>query len=319
MLTEAVIEIKALETRYGPMVIHEKLNLTIQQGEIIALIGDSGVGKSTLLHEIILLEKPFAGSIKVFGNEVLNLSDKHALWLHRRCGMMFQQGALFSSLTVAENVAIPLQEHTSLSKRFIKELVAFKIDLVGLPVNAGDKYPSQLSGGMIKRVAVARALALDPEILFLDEPTAGLDPISAGALDELIMQLTDSLGLTVVIVTHDLDLLWKVTDRVAVLADKAVFAVAPIRELTHLEQPWLQKYFQGPRGRAAQEQLLIVNKTIQCPQCHFYFLENQLEEHLYNQHGHKKLIHCPQCNAQVRLDKLKKHLSKAHHVDELIT
>jgi phospholipid/cholesterol/gamma-HCH transport system ATP-binding protein len=314
MFTEAVIEIKALETRYGTAVIHHNLNLSVEQGEILALIGDSGVGKSTLLHEIILLEHPFAGSIKVFGKEVLNLNDKETLWLHRRCGMMFQQGALFSSLTVAENVAIPLHEHTSLSPRFIKELVAFKIDLVGLPASAGNKYPSQLSGGMIKRVAVARALALDPEILFLDEPTAGLDPISAGALDELIMQLTDALGLTVVIVTHDLDLLWKVTDRVAVLADKGVFAVAPIRELTHLEHPWLKKYFQGSRGRAAQEQQLIVNKTVQCPECHFYFLENELEEHMYNEHGHKKLIHCPQCNVHVRIDHLKKHMSKAHHV-----
>ena len=163
---------------------------------------------------------------------------------------MFQNGALFSSLTVAENVALPLREHTRLSKPFIQELAAFKIALVGLPAQAGDKYPAQLSGGMIKRAAVARALALDPEILFLDEPTAGLDPIGADALDDLIIRLKESLGLTVVIVTHDLDSLWKVTDRVAVLADKRVFAVAPLPELLQLNHPWLQAYFQGPRGRA---------------------------------------------------------------------
>jgi phospholipid/cholesterol/gamma-HCH transport system ATP-binding protein len=254
MFTEPVIEINNLRTEFGSAIIHDKLALKIQRSEILALIGDSGAGKSTLLREIILLEKPVAGSIKVFGQEVLNLNHKQSLWLRRHCGMMFQHGALFSSLTVAENIAVPLREHTQLSQRFIQEIVAFKIALVGLPNNTGEKYPTQLSGGMIKRVAVARALALDPDILFLDEPTAGLDPIGAGAFDDLVISLKESLGLTIVIVTHDLDLLWKVTDRVAVLSDKCVYRVAPIRELITLDHAWLQRYFQGPRGRAVINQ-----------------------------------------------------------------
>ncbi|MCK5876856.1 MAG: ATP-binding cassette domain-containing protein [Candidatus Marithrix sp.] len=252
-MPEIVVEISNLRTQFDKTIIHNGLNLTIQRGEIIAIIGDSGVGKSMLIHEIILLQKPMAGSIKVFGIEVLNLTEKSSVWLRRHCGMMFQNGALFSSLTVGENIAIPLQEHTQLSKRLINEIVNFKIALVGLPVSARNKYPDQISGGMTKRVAVARALALDPEILFLDEPTAGLDPSGAGAFDELIVKLTESLGLTVVVVTHDLDLLWEVTDRVAVLADKQVLAIAPMRELIKLEHNWIQNYFHGSRGRAAQQ------------------------------------------------------------------
>jgi len=257
MSSEIIIEISKLRTQFGSTIIHDDLNLTIHRGEIVALIGGSGTGKSTLLREIILLEQPIAGSIQVLGQEVLHLNNEQSLWLRRRCGVMFQNGALFSSLTVAENVALPLREHTRLSKSFIQELAAFKIALVGLPAQAGDKYPAQLSGGMIKRAAVARALALDPEILFLDEPTAGLDPIGADALDDLIIRLKESLGLTVVIVTHDLDSLWKVTDRVAVLADNRVFAVAPLPELLQLNHPWLQAYFQGPRGRAVPTASLI--------------------------------------------------------------
>jgi phospholipid/cholesterol/gamma-HCH transport system ATP-binding protein len=253
MSIKTVIEISNLRTQFDALVIHEELNLKIQRGEIISLIGDSGSGKTTLMREIILLEKPAAGSIKVLGLDVLNINEKQCLWLRRRCGVMFQQGALFSSLTVAENVAVPLREHTRLSKRLINEIVAFKIALVGLPASAKDKYPAQLSGGMIKRAAVARALALDPEIVFLDEPTAGLDPIAAIALDELIVQLKESLGLTIIIITHDLDTLWAVTDRVAVLADKRMFAVTSIHELTQLDHPWVQNYFHGPRGRAAQK------------------------------------------------------------------
>jgi len=248
-MSQSIIEITDLHTQFGKSIIHQHLNLTVQQGEILALIGGSGTGKSTLMREIVLLEKPRAGSIKVFGQEVLTLSDQKAFWLRQRCGVMFQQGALFGSLTVCENVAIPLREHTQLSERFIQEIVAFKIASVGLPASSGKKYPSQLSGGMIKRAALARALALDPDILFLDEPTAGLDPIGAGALDELILNLKALLGLTIVIVTHDLDSLWKVTDRIAVLADKKVLTVAPIQELVQVKHEWLNQYFHGTRGR----------------------------------------------------------------------
>lgn len=252
-MSSAIIEINQLYTQFGNLTIHEALELNIQRGEIIALIGGSGTGKTTLLREIILLEKPKSGSIRVFGEEILSLGETQAIWLRRRCGVMFQHGALFSSLTVAENIAVPLKEHTTLSPRMIDEVVAYKIAIVGLPAHAGANYPSQLSGGMVKRAALARALALDPEILFLDEPTAGLDPIGAGALDELILQLQKLLGLTIVMVTHDLDSLWKVTDRIAVLADKKVIAAQPIHELVHLNHPWLQTYFHGARGRAAQE------------------------------------------------------------------
>jgi phospholipid/cholesterol/gamma-HCH transport system ATP-binding protein len=250
---ETVIEIKQLRTQFGQSIIHDDLNLSIYRGEVIALIGGSGTGKTTLMREIIRLEKPKAGSIEVFGQTILNRPDSELAWLSRRCGVMFQQGALFSSLTVLENIAVPLQEYTKLSAQLIHEIALFKIALVGLPSEVGIKYPSQLSGGMIKRVALARALALDPEILFLDEPTAGLDPIGAGALDELILQLKTLLGLTVVVVTHDLDSLWKITDRIAVLADKRVIAVAPIQTLLQLEHDWLQAYFHGPRGRAANQ------------------------------------------------------------------
>ncbi len=246
---EIVIRIRDLETRFGPALIHQNLDLDIRRGEILAIIGGSGTGKTTLMREIILLESPTSGSIQVFGREVLGMGDREALWLRERCGVMFQHGALFSSLTVAENVALPLTEHTKLSPSLVEELAALKIALVGLPPEAGMNYPDQLSGGMIKRAALARALALDPEIVFLDEPSAGLDPIGAGALDELILQLRDALGLTVVMVTHDLDSLWRVTDRIAILSEKRVLAVGPIAEMAKLDHDWTRDYFNGPRGR----------------------------------------------------------------------
>lgn len=246
---QPIIQIKHLVTQFGKRIIHDDLQLEILHGEIIAIIGGSGSGKSTLLREMILLERPASGSIEILGQQILDLSDTQALWLRKVCGVMFQNGALFSSLTVAENIALPLREHTRLSTDFIQEMVTLKLALVGLAIEVGAKYPNQLSGGMIKRVAMARALALDPQILFLDEPTAGLDPISAAALDELILQLKQLLGLTIVIITHDLDTLWKVTDRVAVLADQRLIAVEPLATLVNFEHPWLQEYFHGERGR----------------------------------------------------------------------
>jgi len=217
-------------------------------------VGGSGSGKSTLLREVILLQRPVSGSIRVFGREVVGLSDEEVLPLRRRWGVMFERGALFSSLTVTENVGMVLQEHTDLSERLINEIAAVKIALTGLPADAGPKYPSELSGGMRKRAALARALALDPELLFLDEPTAGLDPLSASGIDELIRELRNALGLTVMMVTHDLDLLWRAADRVAVLGRGHIVGMGTMTELSQSDDPLIREYFYGPRGRAAREQ-----------------------------------------------------------------
>lgn len=251
---DTIIEISRLHTRFGTAVVHEDINLTVKRGEIFALAGSSGCGKSTLLREIIQLQRPDSGTIKVFGRDVHSIGDDEVLELRRRWGMMFERGALFSALTVAENVAMPLHEHTDLSDELIDEIVAIKIVLAGLPTSTGAKYPSELSGGMRKRAALARAIALDPELLFLDEPTAGLDPLSASGLDELVRHLKELLGLTILIVTHDLDLLWRVADRVAVLGDGHVLGVGTMEELSKSEHPMVREYFYGPRGRAAREQ-----------------------------------------------------------------
>ena len=248
---DPVITVRGLRTQFGATVIHENLDLAIQHGEIVALVGGSGSGKTTLLRAIIMLLRPTAGSIELFGQEIVGIGETAAFRLRRRFGMLFQQGALFSSLTVRENVAVPLREHTRLSARRIRDIADLKIALAGLPAVAGNKLPRELSGGMLKRAALARALALDPALLFLDEPTAGLDPVSAGAFDELVVQLKESLGLTVVMVTHDLDTLWQATDRVAFLGEQRVIGYAPMRELTRAEHPLIQAYFEGPRGRAA--------------------------------------------------------------------
>ena len=251
---DPVIVVRDLQTRFGETIIHQHLDLTVQRGEIVALVGGSGSGKTTLLRAIILLLEPSAGSIQLFGQEIVGISESVAFRLRRRFGMLFQQGALFSSLNVRENVAMPLREHTRLPARRINEVADLKIALAGLPADAGNKLPGELSGGMLKRAALARALALDPALLFLDEPTAGLDPVSAGAFDELVVQLKESLGLTVVMVTHDLDTLWQATDRVAFLGERRVIGYAPMAELTRAEHPLIQAYFEGPRGRAAREQ-----------------------------------------------------------------
>jgi phospholipid/cholesterol/gamma-HCH transport system ATP-binding protein len=251
---EVVIAVRDLRAQFGAVVILDHLDLEVRRGEVVALVGGSGSGKTTLLRAIIMLLRPAAGSIQLFGQEIIGIGESAAFRLRRRFGMLFQQGALFSSLTVRDNVAVPLREHTRLPARYIAEIADLKIALAGLPADAGDKWPRELSGGMLKRAALARALALDPALLFLDEPTAGLDPVSAGAFDELVVQLKESLGLTVVMVTHDLDSLWRVTDRVAFLGEKRVVGYAPMPELVAHEHPLIRAYFEGPRARAAREQ-----------------------------------------------------------------
>ena len=252
--TDAVVDIRGLNTRFGTAVVHEDVSFSIQRGEIFALVGASGCGKSTLLRETIALQLPTSGSIRVFGLEVVGLSDEEALPLRRRWGVMFERGALFSSLTVAENVGMVLHEHTPLDARLIEEIAALKIALAGLPVDAGPKYPNELSGGMRKRAAMARAMALDPELLFLDEPTAGLDPLSAEGIDELVRNLRDALGLTIMMSTHDIDLLWQTADRVAVLDGGRIVDIGTMAALARSEHPLIREYFYGPRGRAAREQ-----------------------------------------------------------------
>ena len=249
-----VIEISKVSTRYGEHVVHEELDLEVRRGEIFALIGGSGSGKSTLLRQMILLQRPDSGTIRVLGVDIDKLGDDEALAMRQRWGVMFQHGGLFGSLTVKENVGLPLREHTDLGDRLIDEIADWKLAMTGLAPEVGAQYPTELSGGMLKRASLARALSLDPELLFLDEPTAGLDPESAGEVDELIRKLSELFGLTIVMITHDLDLLWQVADRVAVLADAKVQGVGSMLELSAVDNPAIRKFFDGPRGRAAQEQ-----------------------------------------------------------------
>ena len=243
-----------MSTRFGAHVVHSGLDLDVRRAEVFALIGGSGSGKSTLLREMILLQRPDSGSIRVLGVDLENLGDDEALALRRRWGVMFQHGGLFGSMTVTENVGLPLREHTALEDGLIDEIVAWKLAMTGLEPKAGAQYPSELSGGMMKRASLARALALDPELLFLDEPTAGLDPEGAGGVDQLVRKLRDLFGLTIVMITHDLDLLWQVADRVAVLAEGKVQGIGSMAELSHMDNPAIRQFFDGPRGRAAQEQ-----------------------------------------------------------------
>jgi len=251
---EAVIEVSKVSTRFGDHVVHADLDLEVHRDEIFALIGGSGSGKSTLLREMILLQRPDSGSIRVLGNDLRKLGDGKALALRQRWGVMFQHGGLFGSLTVNENIGLPLREHSGLEDVLIDEIAAWKLAMTGLKPEVGAQYPSELSGGMMKRASLARALALDPELLFLDEPTAGLDPDSAAGVDELVRGMRDLFGLTVVMITHDLDLLWQVADRVAVLAEGKVQGIGSMSELSHADNPAIRQFFDGPRGRAAQEQ-----------------------------------------------------------------
>ncbi len=246
-----VIEVEGLKTQFGDFVVHEKLDLKVRKGEILGVVGGSGTGKSVLMRAIIGLKPPSAGTVRVFGEDYYRASDNAREAIEQRWGVLFQGGALFSSLTVAQNVMAPINEHLDLPDELAQDIAALKISMSGLPEEAGAKYPSELSGGMRKRAGLARALALDPEIVFLDEPTAGLDPIGAAKFDELIVNLKESLGLTVFMVTHDLDTLHATCDRVAVLAEKRVIACGPLAEVRRADHPWIREYFSGPRGRAA--------------------------------------------------------------------
>jgi phospholipid/cholesterol/gamma-HCH transport system ATP-binding protein len=249
---KVAIRIRGLVNGFGGKIIHDHLDLDVMRGEVLGVVGGSGTGKSVLMRSIVGLMHPIAGEIEVFGQRTSKLNDEQLRALQLRWGVHFQEGALFSSMTVAQNIQVPLRKYTHMSPELMNEIAAMKIALVGLPEDAGAKYPSELSGGMKKRAGLARALALDPELLFLDEPTAGLDPISATHFDELVRDLQKSLNLTVFLVTHDIDTLRAVTDRIAVLVGKQI-KVGTIKTLIHDTNPWIHEYFSGARGRAALE------------------------------------------------------------------
>jgi phospholipid/cholesterol/gamma-HCH transport system ATP-binding protein len=248
---EVVIEVRGLVNRFGAQVVHDGLDLDVYRGEVLGIVGGSGTGKSVLLRSIVGLNRPAAGSIRVFGTDVLAADDAELAAVSRRWGVLFQQGALFSALTVQQNVEAPMRELMHVEPALREALARLKVSMVGLPAGACDKFPSELSGGMQKRAGLARALALDPDIVFLDEPTAGLDPIGASAFDELIRQLKESLGLTVFMVTHDLDSLHAICDRIAVLAEKKVLVTGTMADMLKVDHPWVHEYFHGPRARAA--------------------------------------------------------------------
>lgn len=248
-MNNTIITVSDIVTRFGTNVIHEGISLSVRRGEIYGLLGGSGSGKSTLLKQMIMLLRPESGEITLLGHDLMTISRNDAASLRHHWGVLFQGGALYSSLTVAENVGIKLREHTDLPKDMIEDLVQMKIKMVGLPPHAAALYPAELSGGMIKRAALARALAMDPQLLFLDEPTSGLDPIGAEAFDNLIVELRDILDLTVVMVTHDLDSIWTIVDRFAVLGEKKVIAEGTLNEVVQAPHPIVKQYFGGPRGQ----------------------------------------------------------------------
>ncbi len=253
MKTEPVIQLRDINNRFDHNLVHQGLSLEVYRGEILGIIGVSGSGKSVLLRTMALLHRPFSGEVHIFGHDALSLGLEEEKRMRLKLGFMFQNGALFSSLTVFENVRFPLDEHTRLTQRIKSEVVMLKIHLTGLETEAAAKYPRELSGGMVKRAALARTLVLDPAVLFLDEPTSGLDPVTASTFDTLVAELKNMLDLTVVMVTHDLDTLWNTTDRVAFLADRRIVAVAPIQELINHPHPAIMSYFSGRRRHPAKE------------------------------------------------------------------
>ena len=248
---QTLIEVRGLCNRFGRNSVHEHLDLDLYRGEILGVVGGSGTGKSVLLRSIVGLIRPSEGEVRLFGQNLLALPAAERSRLEQRMGVLFQGGALFSSLTVRENVALPLIEHVGLSRKDAEELAEVKLALSGLAAHAGDLYPASLSGGMVKRASLARALALDPDVVFLDEPTAGLDPIGAADFDQLLLTLRNALGLTVFMVTHDLDSLWTACDRIAVLSQKQVLVADTPERVAAYDDAWIQSYFNGPRGRAA--------------------------------------------------------------------
>ncbi len=247
----ALIEVDAIVTRFGAKVIHDGVGFQVKRGELVAIVGGSGTGKSVLLREIVGLLRPTGGRVRLFGEDVWRAGDVVLAQLRTRFGMLFQDGALFSSLTVAQNVAAPLVEHTRLAPARIDALARLRLAMANLPPDAANKMPSQLSGGMRKRAALARALALEPELLFLDEPTSGLDPIAARAFDRLVRSLADDLGLTIVLVTHDLDTLFSIVDRVIVLAEGRVIADGPVAEVRRVDNDWIRSYFSATAAERA--------------------------------------------------------------------
>lgn len=244
----AILSVRDVTVGFGPKIILDKLDLDVRPGEILGFVGGSGTGKSVLMRTILGLTRKRKGTIRVFGKDMDTASEEELAIIHKRWGVLFQQGALFSSLTVKQNIQVPMREHLKISQRLMDELAILKLELVGLSADAADKFPSELSGGMIKRAALARALALDPDLVFLDEPTSGLDPIGAAAFDSLIGKLSRTLGLTVYMVTHDLDSLASVCDRIAVLGDKKVLAIGTLDDMMKNDHPWIESYFRGERA-----------------------------------------------------------------------